>query len=132
MGISAYSMVSLADGEQKRAEDLAAGDRVANPLTGNAVAVRKVWQGPGVGMIRITVADGTVFDATGDQRLLAGGAMTPAGQVRAGAPLRTVAGDVPCADASPLPGDYMVYDVVLEDDAGGAPCIAANGLIVGC
>lgn len=130
MGISAYAVVGMADGSEKRAEDIEAGDRLADPISGGAFTVGKIWQGPGVGMIRVAAQNGDDIDLTEDQNLLVGDGRVAAGQVAPGSPLRTRDGLTVCTGTERLMGDYMVYDIVPEGGAGGAS-LCANGFAVG-
>ena len=130
MGLSAYTMILAADGTEKRAENIVPGDMVKNPFTGKDQAVRKVWQGPAVGMFRIAADDGGTLDLNEDHAVLTGGGLMKAAQIQAGTVLRTAAGTARCVEATRLLGDFMVYDVVLEDD-GSQPGLIANGYCVG-
>lgn len=129
MGLSAYAMIAMADGSEKRAEDLERGDLVREAATGVAAAVTKIWQGPAVGMVRLHCDDGTMLDLTGDS--LVAGASGPAAVAgtAAGSPLLATGRTAVCADVEMLPGDYMVYDVTLDSPAS-VPCLAANGIAV--
>lgn len=127
MGISAYSGIALPEGTTVRAEDVAPGDLLANPLAGGTLTVKKVWQGPGVGMFRIAAA-GALLDLTGDQAVLTAAGPLEARQVRPGTLLVTAAGQAACTEAAPIMGDYMVYDIV--PDSAASPCIAANGFLL--
>ena len=129
MGFSAYALVRMADGSEKRAENIEKGDRVADPLTGGSFTVKNVWQGPGVGMFRVTGANGTDLDLTEDQVLVTGGGPVRANQITPGAILRLEQGTTSCSGAERLMGDFMVYDIVPAADTGGPAHLAANGLI---
>lgn len=129
MGISAYAAVTLADGTEKRAEDVAAGDSLLETGGGAALPVRKVWQGPAVGMFRVVLTGGGMLDLTGDQNIMTANGFVAAGQIQPGTRVRTLDGDVVCSEAQGLPGDFMVYDIVPENPAN-APCIAANRIWV--
>lgn len=128
MGISAYSQIALPGGDAVRAENVNPGDVLLNPLTGGALAVKKIWGGPGIGMFRIAAANGALVDLTGDQTLLAAGGPMPAERIRPGTVLVTLAGEAACTEASAIPGDYMVYDIVPE--GGDKPCMAVNGFLL--
>lgn len=130
MGISAYAAVTLADGTEKRAEDVAAGDSLLETNSGTSLSVRKVWQGPAVGMFRVALASGTMLDLTGDQKIMTASGLVAAGQIQPGTQIRTLDGYAVCGEAYALPGDFMVYDIVPENPAT-APYIAANRIWVG-
>ena len=130
MGLSAYALVLMADGTEKRAENMEAGDMVADPVTGGSRRVRKIWQGPGVGMFRITAANGATLDLTEDHPVLCGGSASPVGNVAVGAPLGSRDGAVACTGAERLMGDFMVYDIVMED-GGDQALLLANGIVAG-
>lgn len=130
MGLSAYALVLMADGTEKRAENMEAGDMVADPVAGGGRRVKKIWQGPGVGMFRITAANGAALDLTEDHPVLCGGSPTPAGNVAVGATLGSRDGAVSCSGAERLMGDFMVYDIVMED-GGAQALLLASGMIVG-
>lgn len=127
MGISAYSMVALPDGGSVRAEDIVAGDVLLNPL-GGTVTTKKVWQGPGVGMFRIGTGEALV-DLTGDQKVRTRSGPLAAGEVRPGTVLVTASGEATCSEAGGIMGDYMVYDIVPENNAGS--WLSVNGFFVG-
>ena len=127
MGMSAYTMISMADKTLKRAEDLAVGDSVLNPATGGSAAVTRVLNSPGVGMTGITGGNGSVLHVTGDHMIQSGAAMLPAEHIRPGSKLTSASGEIPCTEASPLPGDFMVYDIKLDN----ASSLFANGFVVG-
>ena len=97
---------------------------------GAGQAVGKVWQGPGVGMVRITAANGAILDVTGDHALLTGQGPTAASDLRAGSVLTIPGGTTACSEAVPLAGDYMVYDIKTERGTLNA-CMIVNGLAVG-
>lgn len=128
MGISAYARIALADGSAVRAEDVAPGAVLLNPLNGGTLTVKKVWQGPGVGMVRIGAADGALVDLTGDQRLATAAGPLPASDIRPGTVLVSVQGHIACSEAGTIMGDYMVYDIIPEPAAVSA--VAANGIVV--
>lgn len=128
MGVSAYGMVLLADGSLKRAEDLQIGDLVREALSGLPVAVRQVWQGPGIGMMRLTADNGELLDVTEDTVFLAETGPASADRIPPGTPLRTDAGTAHCTDTSAMMGDYMVYDIVL--DGADAVFITVNGFVI--
>ncbi len=130
MGISAYAMAVLADGTEKRIEDLTIGDVVRNPLSGKDGTIRKYWQGPAVGMFRITAGNGKMLDLTADQKVMTAQGMIPAGDVKIGTILQCADGQILCTEASALPGDFMVYDIALtQDDMISA--LSVNSFIVG-
>lgn len=128
MGVSAYGMVLLADGSLKRAEDLQIGDLIRNALSGHPVAVRQVWQDPGVGMIRLTADNGELLDVTEDTVFLVETGLASVDRIPPGTPLRTDAGTARCTDASAMMGDYMVYDIVL--DGADAVFIIVKGFVI--
>ncbi len=130
MGISAYAAVTIADGTEKRAEDVVAGDTLLETGGGAALSVRKVWQGPAVGMFRVALTGGVMLDLTGDQKIMTANGLVAAGRIQPGTQIRTLDGYAVCSEAYGLPGDFMVYDIVPENPAA-APCIAANRMWVG-
>jgi hypothetical protein len=132
MGISAYAVTRMADGTDKRVEDLSVGDIVRNAMSGGGVAVSKHWQGPAVGMFRIAADNDIMLDLTADQKVLTAQGMLPAGEIKPGMVLQRIDGQNTCNEASPLMGDFMVYDIALErDNASGTLTLSANGFIVG-
>lgn len=130
MGISAYAAVTVADGTEKRAEDVVSGDSLLDASGGTALSVRKVWQGPAVGMFRIALTGGRMLDLTGDQKIMTAGGLVAADRIQPGTQIQTMDGYAVCGEAYGLPGDFMVYDIVPENPAA-APCIAANRILVG-
>jgi hypothetical protein len=127
MGISAYSNVRAIDGGERRADAILAGDELFDPLAETMVTVRKIWEGPAVGMMRITADNGTVLDLTEDQTVLTDVGRMAAGKLAAGIALQTPDGWTYCSDAHPLMGDYMVYDISLDK----GDCILVNGVMIG-
>lgn len=131
MGVSAYTMIRTGDGTEKRAEDLTPGDVVFDPVSNMPVSLRKVWQGPAVGMYRLALDNGLSIDLTEDHLVLAETGLLAAKDVAPGAAVRMADGFARCIEAAPLLGDYMVYDLVAETDGGVKPCMLANGVIAG-
>lgn len=127
MGLGAYMRLRTADRSEKPAEMVTAGDLPREAVSGDAVSVRTVLNGPGVGMYRVVTHGGAVLDLTEDHTVLTNEGPLPAGDVRPGLPLLTPGGTDACAEAGPLAGDYMVYDIVLE----GGGFLVANGIFVG-
>jgi len=126
MGISAHSMVVMADGASKRAEDVAVDDTVFCPLSGDAIAILRSLNGPGVGMVSFT-AGALRIDVTGDHRVLTDNGFMPAHGIRVGAKLQTTEGILDCTEAGPLTGDFMVYDFTANTDA---PAAYVNGFVL--
>lgn len=129
MGLSAYAMIAMADGGEKRVEDLEPGDLVREAATGLAAAVTNIWQGPAVGMVRLHCDDGSMLDLTGDSLVVGASGPAAVAETAAGSPLLASGRTTVCADVEALPGDYMVYDVTLDSPAS-IPCLAANGIAV--
>ncbi|MCC8189649.1 MAG: Hint domain-containing protein [Planctomycetes bacterium] len=125
MGLSAYSSITCADGAGKRAEDMASGDLVWDPLAGAPAPVRTVWSGPAVGMYRITADNGQILDLTEDHALVTAAGLVQAGDIRPGQTLVVPGGTVRCTESVRLPGDFKVYDIVTA--AGGT--LLVSGLI---
>ena len=120
----------LPDLAGKRADSLVGGDVVREAMTGAAVRVVDVHANPAVGMTRIGAENGAILDLTGDHLILTAGGMIRAGEAMPGTLLAIPGGTSPCIEATSLMGDYKVYDAVLGPEAGGQPCIVANGLVV--
>ena len=127
MGLSAFCMIRMADGSEKRAQDLAAGDMVFDPVSGRAATVTAMLDGPGVGMIGLETEAGSVIHVTGDHLIRTEAGAVRAEQVRAGDRLLAACGVTVCAAAEAVPGDFKVYDVRGEGLAG----LLANGIVVG-
>lgn len=130
MGLSPYAMILDAAGEEKRIEDLRPGDRVMEALAGKTLEVVNCLNSPGVGMMRISVEGDILLDLTGDQNLLTDSGMVAAQRLAPGVGVRVKDGFAKCLAVEPLLGDYMVYDLVVENIPDGAPWIVANGLVV--
>lgn len=129
MGLSAYTMVRMEDGSEKRAEDVVVGDRLYEPVSGGSARVERILSGPGVGMCSVALANGEVLHLTGDQPVLTVQGAVAAGDLRQGMQLQTVAGPVACAEAASLMGDYMVYDLNVSAEQA-ATYLAANGVVL--
>ncbi len=129
MGLSAYTMIATADGSEKRAEDVSPGDCLIEAGSGGTAVVKKSLQGPGVGMIGIVLENGDVLHATGDQCVAAAGGPVRAADLPPGMSVPTRTGSARCAEAAPLMGDYMVYDIVVES-ASASPRLWAGGMMV--
>lgn len=127
MGLSAYSMIRMADGTEKRVEDLDAGDVVFDPIQGRSATVSSVSGGPGVGMTGIETATGRVLHLTGDHPVHTETGIVQAETIRRGNRLPGVDGLASCTDADALAGDFKVYDVRGEGLSG----LLVNGLVVG-
>ncbi len=128
MGVSAYTMIRMADGSDKRAEDVAKGDAVFDPHSGGSVQLGRVLNSPGVGMFTLMDDQNNRLDATGDQRILTAAGFVQVDSIRAGTLLKTGNGIVRCQEVFQLPGDFMVYDFATDSDE---PCIYANTFIIG-
>lgn len=129
MGLSAYAMITTADGGQKRAEDIVAGDLLREALTGQPLVVTTTLNGPGVGMVRVTTENEIILDVTGDQNLLTDAGMLAANRLAPGVGLRLADSFVKCRDVQTLMGDYMVYDLEVENAPDLTPWVLANGLV---
>lgn len=131
MGVSAYTKILTFDGTEKRAEDLAIGDSLRDPVSGQTLPIVKIWQGPAVGMFRIATDNGAVLDLTEDQLVVTEFGIAMANQIVPGSILVAPVGLTACTESARLPGDFMVYDLVVESPEDISPCVAANGLLVG-
>lgn len=131
MGISAYANIVTAAGDTIRAGDASEGDSLREALSGKALRILNIWQGPAVGMFHIETLDGVSIDLTEDHRLCTDRGVQWATEIRVGARLRTATGWTECSAAHPLSGDFMVYDIKLEKTSGEDPWLVANGLVVG-
>lgn len=132
MGLSAYAKVLLADRKtEKRADDIVEGDELWDAFAKRPAKVTKVWQGPAVGMHRISAGGSRVVDLTGDHLVLTENGLIKANAVRVGLQILAEGGAVRCAETLSLFGDYMVYDFVTEGSEAAKPVLFANGLAVG-
>ena len=131
MSLSAYTMIATADGGQKRAEDIVAGDILREALTGQNMVVTTTLNSPGVGMVRVTTENDIILDVTGDQNLLTDAGMLAANRLAPGTGLRMADGFVKCRDVQAIMGDYMVYDLEVENAPDLTPWALANGLVAG-
>jgi hypothetical protein len=131
MGISAYANLAAADGGTIRAGDVKVGDILREALTGKALRVLNVWQGPAVGMFHLDTLDGASLDLTEDHPLDTDRGCLWACEVTVGVRLRTPAGWTECCLAERLAGDFMVYDIKLEKHGLEDSWLIANGLAAG-
>ena len=130
MGLSPYAMICTAAGEEKRIEDFRPGDTVREALTGRSLEVVNCLNSPGVGMMRIHVEGDIILDLTGDQNLLTDSGMLAVQRIAAGTGIRVKGGFARCTGVEAILGDYMVYDLVLENVPDAEPWIIANSLVV--
>lgn len=130
MGLGAYCEVLTANGAGKRAENITPDDIVFEAMTGAAVSVKKVYNGPAVGMHRIAADNGAVVDLTEDHAVLTVAGLVEAGRVRVGDMLQTGSGPVRCGESQGLLGDYNVYDISVQTGSEISPCLSVNGLVV--
>ncbi len=128
MGVSAYTMIRMADGSDKRAEDVSKGEAVFDPHSSGGVQLGQVLNSPVVGMFTLMYEQNNLLDATGDQRILTDAGFVTGDSIRVGALLKTANGLVRCQEVLQLPGDFMVCDFATDSDE---PCLYANTFIIG-
>lgn len=131
MGISAYAIAVADDGIEVRIADINVGDSLREAVSGKQAQVLNVWQGPAVGMFHIEALNGSSVDLTEDHRLLTERGPVWANEIKPKMKLRCGEGWIECVAASPLHGDFMVYDVKLQKVAGEDAWLLVNGLVVG-
>ena len=130
MGLSPYAMILTATGEEKRIEDFRPGDLVYEALTGRSLEVVNSLNSPGVGMMRIRAEGDIILDLTGDQNVLTDSGMLSVQRITAGTGVRVKDGFARCTGVEAILGDYMVYDLVVENVPDASPWIVANSLVV--
>ena len=131
MGLGAYILVRDAQGLDKRVEDVRQGERMFDPVSGIGRAVTKIWQGPAVGMYRIVLENDSLLDLTEDHAVMTADGLLPANRIATGTMVLAEGGYSRCVEATPLPGDFMVYDLVVDAKDGGMPCLLAGGAVAG-
>lgn len=131
MGLSPYAGVVTGAGDEKRSEDLAPGDAIRNAAGGGDLRVVKCLNSPAVGMMRVCAEGGVILDLTGDQPVLSENGPVAAQSLAPGVGLRGADGIVKCTAVEALMGDYMVYDVVVENAGADGAWMFAGGLAVG-